>query len=54
MHLRRTEGGFGRIPVTGVTPVIANGAYPAKAVLHERVPIRANVFREGHDASTLR
>ena len=49
-HLRRTEGGFGRIPVTGVTPVIASGAYPVKAVAHERLLIRANVFREGHDA----
>ena len=49
-HLRRTEGGFGRIPVTGVSPVIANGAYPAKAVAHERILISANVFREGHDA----
>jgi len=49
-HLRRTEGGFGRIPVTGVSPVIADGAYPAKAVAHERILISANVFREGHDA----
>ncbi|TRY17426.1 alpha-1,4-glucan--maltose-1-phosphate maltosyltransferase [Tessaracoccus rhinocerotis] len=49
-HLTRTEGGFGRIPVTGVQPVIADGAYPAKAVVHERILIRANVFREGHDA----
>ena len=49
-HLRRTEGGFGRIPVTGVSPVIADGAYPVKAVAHERILISANVFREGHDA----
>ncbi len=49
-HLRRTEGGFGRIPVTGVSPVIAGGAYPVKAVAHERLLISANVFREGHDA----
>ena len=48
--IRRTEGGFGRIPVTGVEPVIADGAYPAKAVAHERILIQANVFREGHDA----
>ena len=50
VHLRRTEGGFGRIPVTGVSPVIADGAYPVKAVAHERLLITANVFREGHDA----
>ncbi len=42
--------GFGRIPVTGVSPVIEGGAYPAKAVVGELVPIRAKVFREGHDA----
>ncbi len=42
--------GFGRIPVINVTPVIDNGTYPVKAVVDELVPIRANVFREGHDA----
>lgn len=46
----RTEGGLGRIPVTGVSPVIESGAYPIKAVVHERILIQANVFREGHDA----
>ena len=30
--------------------MIADGAYPAKAVAHERILISANVFREGHDA----
>ncbi|MDF1489461.1 alpha-1,4-glucan--maltose-1-phosphate maltosyltransferase [Tessaracoccus sp. HF-7] len=49
-RLVRTEGGFGRIPVTGVSPVIAGGAYPVKAVVHERLRIQANVFREGHDS----
>lgn len=42
--------GVGRIPVTDVSPVIEGGAYPAKAVVGERIPIRATVFREGHDA----
>ena len=42
--------GFGRIPVTGVQPVVEGGVYPAKAVVGELVPIRATVFREGHDA----
>ncbi|HJE51399.1 MAG TPA: alpha-1,4-glucan--maltose-1-phosphate maltosyltransferase [Tessaracoccus flavescens] len=46
----RTEGGLGRIPVTGVTPVLECGAYPVKAVVHERLLIQANVFREGHDS----
>ena len=42
--------GIGRIPVTGVSPVIEGGAYAAKATIGELVPIRAKVFREGHDA----
>ena len=40
----------GRIPVTKVSPVVEGGAYPAKAAVGEAVPIRATVFREGHDA----
>jgi starch synthase (maltosyl-transferring) len=39
-----------RIPVTKVSPVIEGGAHPAKATLGEAIPIRATVFREGHDA----
>ncbi|MCB0913783.1 MAG: DUF3416 domain-containing protein, partial [Propionibacteriaceae bacterium] len=42
--------GFGRIPVAKVSPVIEGGAYPAKAVVGELIPVRAKVFREGHDA----
>lgn len=42
--------GFGRIPVAKVSPVVEGGAYPAKAVVGELIPIRAKVFREGHDA----
>ncbi|SDB85428.1 starch synthase (maltosyl-transferring) [Raineyella antarctica] len=41
---------FGRIPVTDVSPVLAGGAYPAKAVAGEAFPVRATIFREGHDA----
>jgi starch synthase (maltosyl-transferring) len=41
---------FGRIPVTKVSPVVEGGAYPAKAAVGEVIPIRATVFREGHDA----
>nr|WP_231946640.1 alpha-1,4-glucan--maltose-1-phosphate maltosyltransferase [Auraticoccus monumenti] len=40
----------GRIPVVQVSPVVEGGAYPAKASVGERLPIRAKVFREGHDA----
>ncbi len=40
---------MGRIPVTGVQPVIECGAVPAKAVVGEDIPVRATVFREGHD-----
>ncbi|MGL5405574.1 MAG: maltotransferase domain-containing protein [Propionibacteriaceae bacterium] len=41
---------FGRIPVTKVSPVLEGGAYPAKATIGEEIPIKARVFREGHDA----
>ncbi|MDN5692431.1 MAG: DUF3416 domain-containing protein, partial [Micrococcaceae bacterium] len=40
----------GRIPVTGVQPVVQDGRFPAKAVVGEDVPVRATVFGEGHDA----
>jgi len=42
--------GMGRIPVVKVEPVIEGGAYAAKAVIGESFPVRARVFREGHDA----
>ena len=41
---------IGRIPVSNVSPVIEGGAYPAKAAVGETFPVRATVFREGHDA----
>lgn len=40
----------GRIPVVDVSPVAEAGRWPAKAVVGEAVPVRATVFREGHDA----
>ncbi|MGH3716812.1 MAG: alpha-1,4-glucan--maltose-1-phosphate maltosyltransferase [Micromonosporaceae bacterium] len=45
-----TAGGLGRIPIEGVWPVVECGRYPAKAVVGERLPIAATVYREGHDA----
>jgi starch synthase (maltosyl-transferring) len=41
---------IGRIPVVDVAPTAENGRWPTKAVVGEVVPIRATVFREGHDA----
>ena len=41
---------IGRIPVVKVSPVIQGGAYSAKAAVGESIPIRAQIFREGHDA----
>jgi len=41
---------IGRIPVLDVYPVAEEGRYPAKAAAGEAIPIRATVFREGHDA----
>ena len=46
----RLVRGFGRIPVTDISPVVEGGAYPAKAVAGELIPVRATIFREGHDA----
>ncbi len=42
--------GLGRIPVANLFPLVEHGVYPAKAVVGEEFPVRANVFREGHDA----
>ena len=39
----------GRIPVMDVMPVVDLGRLPAKAVVGEPFPVRATVFREGHD-----
>ncbi|QTE31560.1 alpha-1,4-glucan--maltose-1-phosphate maltosyltransferase [Pengzhenrongella sicca] len=41
---------MGRIPVLDVGPSVQEGRWPAKAVVGEAVPVRATVFREGHDA----
>jgi len=39
----------GRLGITDISPAISCGIYPARAVVGERVPIMATVFREGHD-----
>jgi starch synthase (maltosyl-transferring) len=39
----------GRIPVMDVFPVVDLGRRPAKATVGEPFPVRATVFREGHD-----
>ncbi|WP_416383280.1 MULTISPECIES: alpha-1,4-glucan--maltose-1-phosphate maltosyltransferase [unclassified Microbacterium] len=39
----------GRIPVIDVHPLIEGGELPAKATRGEPLPVRATVFREGHD-----
>ncbi len=39
-----------RFPIEEVSPVLAGGAYPAKAVTGELVPVSAKAYREGHDA----
>ncbi len=41
---------IGRIPVLDLAPRVEHGTWPAKAVVGEAVPVRATVFREGHDA----
>ncbi|GAA4770503.1 alpha-1,4-glucan--maltose-1-phosphate maltosyltransferase [Microbacterium gilvum] len=39
----------GRIPVIDVHPLVEGGQLPAKATVGESLPVRATVFREGHD-----
>ncbi|KPI02569.1 Alpha-1,4-glucan:maltose-1-phosphate maltosyltransferase [Actinobacteria bacterium OK074] len=39
-----------RLVVDDEQPVVSRGRYPAKAVVGERLPVRACVWREGHDA----
>jgi starch synthase (maltosyl-transferring) len=45
----------GRIAIDDVRPVVSGGRYPAKAVIGEIIPVRATVWREGHEvvAATL-
>ena len=40
----------GRVEIDDVHPVVSCGAYPAKAVIGEMVPVSAAVWREGHEA----
>jgi starch synthase (maltosyl-transferring) len=40
----------GRIEIDDVAPVASGGRFPAKAVVGEIIPVRATVWREGHDA----
>jgi starch synthase (maltosyl-transferring) len=39
-----------RLGITDVFPVVSCGAFSARAVVGEHVPVTATVFREGHDA----
>ena len=40
----------GRIGIDDVAPVVSGGGHPSKAVVGEHIPVRAAVWREGHDA----
>ncbi|MEV4756645.1 maltotransferase domain-containing protein [Micromonospora sp. NPDC049559] len=40
----------GRFVIEDVSPSVACGRYPAKAVVGERVPVAAKAYREGHEA----
>ena len=44
------DAGIGRIPIMDVQPVVDGGRFPARCVEGESVTVRANAFREGHDA----
>ncbi|GAA4539551.1 alpha-1,4-glucan--maltose-1-phosphate maltosyltransferase [Pseudonocardia xishanensis] len=40
----------GRLGIDDVSPCVGDGRHPSKAVVGEVLPIRATVWREGHDA----
>ncbi|MGW9048136.1 alpha-1,4-glucan--maltose-1-phosphate maltosyltransferase [Streptomyces lydicus] len=40
----------GRLVVDDEEPLISQGRHPAKAVVGERLPLRATIWREGHEA----
>jgi starch synthase (maltosyl-transferring) len=39
-----------RLGIDDVSPIVSHGRYPAKAVVGEHLPVRATVWREGHEA----
>lgn len=41
---------IGRIPITNVCPDVDGGPWPARCTVGEVVPVRATIFRDGHDA----
>jgi starch synthase (maltosyl-transferring) len=45
---------LGRIIIDDVRPRTPTGAYPAKAVVGEAVPVSADIFRDGHDILAAR
>ncbi|WP_179429872.1 alpha-1,4-glucan--maltose-1-phosphate maltosyltransferase [Spelaeicoccus albus] len=49
MPRHAAPGHYGRIVVTDPRPLVEAGAFPAKAIAGESVPVGATVFREGHD-----
>ncbi len=40
---------IGRVVIEGIRPQVDCGRWPARAVAGETVPVRATVFRDGHD-----
>ena len=45
---------LGRITIDAVRPTTPSGDFPAKAVVGERVPVSADIFRDGHDLLAAR
>src|SRR5688572_30639702 len=43
------SNGRKRVIIAAVQPFIENGAYPAKAVVHQPFTITADIFTDGHD-----
>ena len=45
---------LGRITIDAIRPVTPTGEFPAKAVVGERIPVSADIFRDGHDLLAAR
>lgn len=44
-----TSEGKKRVIITNVYPSVEGGEFPAKAAIHEHIPISADIFGDGHD-----
>ena len=50
-HVARRQDGAAsqRIVVEQVSPTVDGGAFPIKSIPHERIPVRADIYMDGHE-----